>query len=789
MGRAWVPHFHRNLISRSTNILSGVNRELPRVIVPQISAAVKAGRHLSTVADDHVRRRQYMTSSNMNDDQTTTRCRAKRACRRCNGRRVKCNVMQTLPCDNCVQANASCEVPESRRGKRPRLHVGASNQASDQSTRDGLATRTVSSFRPLSLVTYSGDTARGGSGPDISETQHLPSPNSPKSHTHDPSLSIDAETNTPRPCSSSNAEISVVAPLVPAPRPAEGSDEDGELFMGESSTLRCVYDDQTELPKHPSPKDNARLRFSLPQPLVSEAALPEWEAQRKERRIKYLRDEGVFNMPPDTVSSSLLKDYFQWFHPCFPVVDQDDVAKKWANKSLSPLLCMAMFSVAAAHSDDKVMADAGFIDRHKARYLFYSRAKDLYEVDHETNKTTVIQAVFLMSFWRSGRLLDKHTRHWLGIAITLAQSKAMHRCLPVSSSSQAKLRRRIWWSIFIRECQCSASLGLPLRIHDEDCDIEPLQLTDMESPSNAEQQLQSDAPPQQPTAEMSYSVEMAKLARLLSQIIDLEYRPHRTTDIHGRQQLKDKLFEWDDQLPKCLSPHVRLGESLNLHAAMLHLAYNNLLILLYRNIYIHISTKQQNEQGAIAVQAAAINSSMIEDILARGLMRHADIHLINSLFNTLSIHVIHLRRCEGVVRSVTEHRARLCLLGLQELQETWQVTIWTLQLRLFFQALDKATTDRLRVGEDETSPRNATMNRSIDILPPSTSILPELWRLDHPDNNSDSQDLSPDLDQFLADGNFAEIFGWAGGTEEIEGLIREPLQMPLDENFSLPSLT
>jgi hypothetical protein len=57
----------------------------------------------------------------------------------------------------------------------------------------------------------------------------------------------------------------------------------------------------------------------------------------------------------------------------------------------------------------------------------YNRAKDLYDADYETDKITVSQALFLMSFWRAGPLLEKDTRHWLGAAISLAQTKGMHR--------------------------------------------------------------------------------------------------------------------------------------------------------------------------------------------------------------------------------------------------------------------------------------------------------------------------------------------------------------------------
>lgn len=48
------------------------------------------------------------------------RKRARQACLACNARRVKCNVTERQPCDNCVAGNVACETRESRRGKHPR---------------------------------------------------------------------------------------------------------------------------------------------------------------------------------------------------------------------------------------------------------------------------------------------------------------------------------------------------------------------------------------------------------------------------------------------------------------------------------------------------------------------------------------------------------------------------------------------------------------------------------------------------------------------------------------------
>ncbi|KAH7021853.1 cutinase transcription factor 1 alpha [Ilyonectria destructans] len=645
------------------------------------------------------------------------RCRAKRACRRCNSRRVKCNVMSTSPCDNCAKANVPCEVLESRRGKHARgNHAGRESQSTN--TQANINVGGVDGSMALPLLNDGRETGQ--------ETSHH---SREEAQSRSCAATVDQSSNT---SGSRRSAMSETSPAADQENRGEQGEqgEGGELFLGESATLRCVYDDQQESVKNASPEENARLKFRLPDILLSETMLPDWEARRKERRISYLRDDGVFDMPAESVSNMLFGAYFEWFHPCFPVLDRTDTVGRYKGGTLSPLLAQAIFSVAAAHCDDESLASAGLISRQQARYLFYSRAKDLYEVDYETDKTTIILALFLMSFWRSGRLLDKHTRHWLGIAITVAQSRAMHRCFPNMDSYQARLRRRVWWSIYIRECQCSAALGLPNRIRNSDCDVEPLEPIDVEESSNTECQLGERVLLPFNPVKVSYVVEMSKLARLLNDIVDAEYTPRRIMDTKTRHQLKKRLLEWERGIPEHISPGVRWGESLNLHAAMLHLAYNNALILLFRNVFIQNGDDESDQEGAtMALQAASRNTSMTEDLLSRGLIGHGDIHLINSLFNTLCIHVVHLRRSRGTARSVTEHRARLCLLALQELQNTWQVTVWPLQLRLFFQALDHVTAQRLQLDNGEMPLPDETTYKPFESLSYTSLSLPGLWDL------------------------------------------------------------
>lgn len=267
-----------------------------------------------------------------------------------------------------------------------------------------------------------------------------------------------------------------------------------------------------------------------------------------------------------------------------------------------------------------------------------------------------------------------------------------------------RLQRRLWWALYVRERQCGSALGLPNRIRDEDCDIEPLTASDFVtafSPSTPE-----------PTTHRytAHMIGMVQLAIFLGKIIDVGYLPKRTLGSADRSKIRDELYRWRQDLPDIMQLYNDADEQPCFQASMLHLAYNNLLILLYRSSFLLDESSTTEMEGHIALQAAARNSRIVEDMLPSGDIGHAQIHVITNLFNTLCIHVANLRRATGIGRTLAEHRAKLCLLGLQELQKTWEVTNWVLQL--FFQYLDRETAARLAVEADDVGLSSAASRRT-----------------------------------------------------------------------------
>ncbi|KAF5671386.1 cutinase transcription factor 1 [Fusarium denticulatum] len=401
------------------------------------------------------------------------------------------------------------------------------------------------------------------SGPSVPENNEAP--------LQTVTLSISQENNS----NDSTIEISARSPS-----PSTDSAALPTLFFGESNFLTLVpggprqsksQDDQGKQP--------SRLVFPINQTPQSalEGDSPASIEHLSPGTTRYLRDEGALTTPSLHACIPALEAYFTWFHPCFPILDRSDFVRKLALSQVSYILLHSMLFVGATYCDEATITSMGFSSRTQAKSLLYTRARLLFHADWERDQITLIQSLFLMSFWRGGPSDVRDVRYWLGVAIGMAESYGLHRTtrFVTRDAQKARLRRRIWWSIYVRERQASASLGLPSRIRDNDCDVEPLSESDLESDIETQDGLQfGSCKPEHKT----YAVNMAKLARILGQVIDLNFAPGRKPSTPEQlRDIDDALQQWKVRLPDEINQGVEDGTA-SVWGHLLHLAYKYVML-------------------------------------------------------------------------------------------------------------------------------------------------------------------------------------------------------------------
>lgn len=327
---------------------------------------------------------------------------------------------------------------------------------------------------------------------------------------------------------------------------------------------------------------------------------------------RYLKDEGALTFPSFSTCLPVIQAYFKWFHPCFPVLDRPTIARKLATMEISLFLLQAMLFIGATYCDEDAVVAMGFRDRTEAKSLLYTRARLLFHSDWEKDRITLIQGLFLMSFWRGEHSDVRDVRYWLGVVITFAETCGLHRStkLTTRDAQMARIRRRIWWSIYVREGQSAASLGLPMRIRNEDCDMEPLTAEDLSGDSD-------DSPltalGSLTTEHLVYPVKMAELTKLLGNIIDAQFIPGRTPIAQEEITfLHTSLEEWKASLPSGLR-RISAEDDPSILSCLIHLAYNHLRILIYRNGFL----RHHEVDTQAALGAASQISRIAEDMLER----------------------------------------------------------------------------------------------------------------------------------------------------------------------------
>lgn len=184
--------------------------------------------------------------------------------------------------------------------------------------------------------------------------------------------------------------------------------------------------------------------------------------------LQYLKVKGCFSLP--TESKELLKAYFQFVHPTFPVIDGPVFLRDYAASGLEGinlLLLWSMFSVSASYISMQA--------RRAVKEVYVHRAKLLFDLSEEQDKLVLVQSALLLSFWFADTEDVKQSWYWTSIAFGIAQTLGLHREVKLTqnqvSIAQRSLWRNAWWCCIIRDVWLAFGMGRPLRLNASDCDI------------------------------------------------------------------------------------------------------------------------------------------------------------------------------------------------------------------------------------------------------------------------------------------------------------------------------
>ncbi|KFA49556.1 hypothetical protein S40293_02888 [Stachybotrys chartarum IBT 40293] len=565
-------------------------------------------------------------------------------------RQVRCDAASLgVPCTNCVAFSIECRIPAPKR-KKVQTAGGQNTKDSDSEHGDEVTERSQSI-----PATVTPPVPPPAFNPRVPAVSHTAEGTPPTSLTEAQARKEEVDNGT---------FLSFV--MKPKFTRAPITDAGRVAYLGESSNLTLLVHDRqgsADVVHYPLP-ENVR---------GSRARLTELDNVE----IEILHQRGAFLLPPRSLCDELIESYFKWVHPIVPVIDRTRFMRQYRDPKNPPSLLLLQAVLLAG---SRVCTNPQLMDANgsttPAALTFYKRAKALYDASYEDDRVTIVQSLLLMGwYWEGPEDVTKNVFYWTRVATIVAQGSGMHRSVEQSqlSKSDKRLWKRIWWTLFTRDRSVAVALGRPVHINLDDSDVEMLIDEDfIEDDDDRSSQYPPDP------IHVQFFLQYVKLCEIMGLVLSQQY----SVASKGRQRNAIDLTHSDmalaDWLQNC--PKIVYWEVPRHHfwSALLHSNYYTTLCLLHRAHMPPNGSSRFPEESPypsrnIAFQAAAMITSIVENLAAHDELRFCPAFIVYSLFSALIMHVYQMRSPVPSIQQVTQDRLRSCMSAMKEVSRVWLV--------------------------------------------------------------------------------------------------------------------
>ena len=439
-------------------------------------------------------------------------------------------------------------------------------------------------------------------------------------------------------------------------------------YLGESSNLTLLVHDRhgtADVVHYPLPENVRGSRARL--------------TDLDNVEIDILHQRGAFLLPPRVLCDELVESYFKWVAPIVPVINRNRFMKQYRDSKNPPSLLLLQAILLAG---SRVCTNPQLMDANgsttPAALTFYKRAKALYDANYEDDRVTIVQALVLMGwYWEGPEDVTKNVFYWSRVATIVAQGSGMHRSVEGSQLSKAdkRLWKRIWWTLFTRDRSVAVALGRPVHINTDDSDVEMVSEEDFLEDDD-------DPNPEFPPDPMhvQFFLQYVKLCEIMGLVLSQQYSVASKARRQNAIDLTHSDMALADWLQNC--PKEVYWEQPRHHfwSALLHSNYYTTLCLLHR-AHMPPATNHKGPYAEdniypsrnIAFQAAAMITSIIENLSAHDELRFCPAFIVYSLFSALIMHVYQMRSSLQSVVQATQERMRICMLALKDVSRVWLV--------------------------------------------------------------------------------------------------------------------
>ena len=278
--------------------------------------------------------------------------------------------------------------------------------------------------------------------------------------------------------------------------------------------------------------------------------------------LKVLELYGAFDLPELPLRQSLIEAFHEKCWTWMPVVDLPSRSQDINNSEISLLPLQAVLLVGALMRPD--------ICGKSTCDTFYYRVKSLIHSGYERNPLNILAALCLIQYYTPTAPKDVSVdtpRFWWSCALGIAQQIGLHR-QPTRRGGGYGLRRRIWWTLYVRDGLMSSAHGRPrlLRLADSTMD-----------PPSPEDFLQPDS------LRVHIFVAYVGITEIMCDLCELLVN-NNAVALEQRHQIEHRLLSFVRGLPEALLLYDGGGlqRSYDFDLAQLHIPLLTTITILYR---------------------------------------------------------------------------------------------------------------------------------------------------------------------------------------------------------------
>ncbi|KAF8416411.1 fungal-specific transcription factor domain-containing protein [Tirmania nivea] len=618
--------------------------------------------------------------------------RASKACQCCRARKVRCNVVEHgAPCTNCRLDEVECIITESKRRKK---FWGAKVDQQKDSNGGCQVPSTTGSGGKHDSVAMGGTLCASPEGLSL-DNERL------DHGSYDPHF----------PCQQAQSHLGEEMAEVRRPSYAASNASVPSLSYSSSAPASTACSIQ-----HAPHRSRA---FELPHFIKPTPARIPIED------LEFLAKKGALQLPEENLRNEILKAHFKFVHPFMPLLDRKEFMEitmglDTSGRKIGLLLFQAVMFTGSAFINLDLLRAAGYPTRKAARKDFFTKARLLYDFDHEPDRMSLVQALLLLTYWYETPDDQKDTWHWMGVAISLSHTIGLHRNSGKSIALDGKgkkLWKRVWWSCVMRDRLVALGMRRPTRIKSEDCDVPMLTLEDFDIDMDVSNisllSEEGESYEQAINRERQLAImciEKAKLCICISHVLTAQYSVLNTNQgslaadgstkttmvLLPKAQDKDScevqrcdasLQDWVNRLPEeAVYRPVRgsdgpVNETLGLHRNLLHMVYYTTVSALHRPQVLpsapapwpsrNINAALQDISRRKVRQAATEITRLAAELIDLNLVQYLPTFGVTVMLPAIIIHLLDIKSSNQATRDRSIEGFNVCMQVMHGLRATY----------------------------------------------------------------------------------------------------------------------